>query len=62
MRPASYIAAAKRLRALADRIEATAHAQTPQERRAQTLAIHAMAQHARHLSERHRRAQQEPQP
>lgn len=55
MKPASYEAAARRLRRLADRVEATAHATTPQERRARTLAVHALARAARELSERNRR-------
>lgn len=55
MKPISYIAAARRLRALADRIEATAHAQTPHERKAQTRVVHVAAQFARHLCERHHR-------
>ncbi len=50
MKPISYIAAARRLRALADRIEATAHAETPREQQARTRAVNAAAQAAKLLA------------
>lgn len=56
MTPESYRAAARRLRRLADRVEQTAHATTPQERRARTLAVHALARAARELYEKHSRS------
>lgn len=43
MKPISYIAAARKLRSLADRIEATAHAETPREKQARTRAVNAAA-------------------
>lgn len=56
MRPLSYIAAANKLRRLADRIEALANANTPQQRRALTLNIHAASRAAQELSQRHRKS------
>lgn len=50
MKPISYIAAARRLRALADRIEATAHAETPREQQARTRAVNAAAHTAKLLA------------
>ena len=52
MKPISYIAAARRLRALADRIEATANAETAQEKRQRTRVVNAAARVARHLAEK----------
>lgn len=56
MKPISYIAAARRLRELAGRIEATAQAETPREKQARTRAVNATAQHARRLFERNNRS------
>lgn len=50
MRAVSYIAAARRLRELADRIEATAQAETPREKQARTRAVNAAAHVARALA------------
>ena len=50
MRAASYIAAARKLRALADRIEATASADTPREKQARTRAVTAAAHAAKLLA------------
>lgn len=50
MRATSYIAAARRLRALADRIEATAHADTAREKQARTRAVNAAAHAAKLLA------------
>lgn len=50
MKPISYIAAARKLRALADRIEATANAETPREKQARTRAVNAAAHTARLLA------------
>lgn len=50
MRAASYIAAARKIRALADRIEATANAETPREKQARTRAVNAAAHAARLLA------------
>jgi len=55
MKPISYIAAARKLRALADRIEATANAETPREKQARTRAVNAAAQTARLLSQQKRK-------
>lgn len=52
MRAASYIAAARKLRALADRIEATASAETPREKQARTRAVNAAAHSARLLAQK----------
>lgn len=50
MKPISYIAVARKLRALADRIEATADARTPREKQARTRAVNAAAHTARLLA------------
>lgn len=50
MKPISYIAAARRLRALAERIEATANAETPREKQARTRAVNAAAHAAKLLA------------
>jgi hypothetical protein len=56
MHPPSYDAAIKRLRQLADRIEALASAEpTPQHRRMLTLNIHIASAVARKLAEDHRK-------
>lgn len=52
MKPISYIAAARRLRALADRIEATAKADTPRAKQARTRAVNAAAQTTRLLAQK----------
>lgn len=52
MRAASYIAAARKLRALADRIEATASAETAQDKRQRTRVVNAASRVARHLAEK----------
>lgn len=49
MRAASYIAAARKLRDLAGRIETTANAETPREKQARTRAVNAAAHAARLL-------------
>lgn len=56
MKPRSYVAAARRLIRLAERIEELARdgADTPQLKRALTLNVHAASREAQHLSERHR--------
>lgn len=54
LRPESYRAAARRLREYADQLDQRAAAQSPQEKRALTLAVHGLAQYARNLSQRHR--------
>lgn len=51
MRAVSYIAAARRLRELADRIEATAQAETPREKQARSRAVNAAAHAARLLAQ-----------
>lgn len=56
LRPSSYRAAARKLRHLADQIERRADAQSPRERTYLTRAINGAAQHARSLSDRHRRS------
>lgn len=55
MRASAYISAARRLRELVDRIEATANAETAREKQARTRAINAAAQHARRLFEKNAR-------
>lgn len=52
MSPAAYAKAARRLQALAARVQATAGAQTVRERQARTRAVNALAQEARRLFER----------
>ena len=59
MRPPSYIAAAKKLREYADKIEGRANASTPRERAALTSAIHGVSWYAQTLSKRHRKAKTE---
>ena len=50
MRAASYVAAARKLRDLADRIEVTANAETPRDKQARTRAVNAAAHVARALA------------
>lgn len=52
MRAASYIAAAQKLRVLADRIEATASAEMPREKQASTRAVNAAAHAERLLAQK----------
>lgn len=52
MKPISYVAAARKLRALADRIESTANAETPREKQARTRAVNAAAHAARLLAQK----------
>lgn len=52
MRADSYLAAARRLRQFADRIEATANASTPRERASRTRAINAASHALRQLVQR----------
>lgn len=47
-RPDSYIRMAGKVRALADRIESLAHAETAQDRRSRTLALVGLIRIARH--------------
>lgn len=49
----TYLAAARRLREIALALEATAVAQTPQDRRRQSLAVHRLMGAARQLLARH---------
>lgn len=49
MKPISYIAAARKLAALAARVEQAANATTPREKQVRTRAINALARHARYL-------------
>ena len=58
MRAASYKAYAKKLRELADKIEAHAEAETSQEQRSLTLAVNGTAQAARLFYGRHTKAVQ----
>jgi hypothetical protein len=55
MRPASYIAAARRLRQYADKIERRAGARSAREKQALTRAIHGVAYFAQEFASRHRR-------
>lgn len=50
----TYIAAARHLHHLANRIEQCAGAKTPRELQALTRAIHAASQHAKRLADKHR--------
>lgn len=53
MKPQHYRTAAAELRALADRLEQRAEANTAQQRRSRTLAVHAVAHAAKRLFVRH---------
>lgn len=54
MRPSSYRAAARKLRRVADLLEARAEAADPRAKQALTRAIHGLAHFAHALSRRHR--------
>lgn len=53
--PETYRAAARRLRRIANDLDARCEPQTPQERRGLTRVVHALAHFARALSARHNR-------
>lgn len=55
MRPSSYLAAARRLRQYADKIERRAGARSAREKQALTRAIHGVAYFAQEFASRHRR-------
>ena len=52
MRPTSYVAAARRIAELAERVRARADATTPRERAARTRAINVLLDNARRLQRR----------
>lgn len=56
LRPEAYRAAARRLRAMADRLDACAAPETPRERASLTRAVHVLVDFSRTLSARHRRS------
>lgn len=55
MQPESYRAAARKLRAIADKLEARAAAETPHEQAARTNIIHTLSHYVRALVARHHR-------
>lgn len=58
LRPESYQAAARRVRRMADALEARSAPQTPREQAALTSAIHTLSHYAQDLSRRHRRSRE----
>lgn len=59
--PESYRAAARKLRRIADDLEARCTPQTPREQASLTRTIHVLLQMARHLRDRHQRKLDERQ-
>lgn len=53
MKPAGYLAAARKLRGISYRLEQYAEATTAQKKRARTLAVNTLAHFARKLFQRH---------
>lgn len=56
LRPEAYRAAARRLRLIADRLDACSAPETPRERASLTLTVHGLLHFSRLLCARHRRS------
>lgn len=54
LNPVTYQAAARRLRQIADQLEARCEPQTPRQKAALTSAVYGLSRYARQLSDRHR--------
>lgn len=59
LRPMSYRAAARKLREMADQLDARADPQSPRELASLTGLVHRISLYGQHLSARHRRARGE---
>jgi len=55
MQPSSYRAAARKVRQMADDLEARADAETPREQASRTSVIHRLSRYCQHLSQRNRK-------
>ncbi len=55
LKPITYQAAARRLRQIADQLDARCEPKTPRQKAALTSTVYGLSRYARHLAEKHRR-------